>query len=301
MNISDDQLSNWTKPWFNNEEDRAERTKETVKKAVDNHPKLKNLSIRVFAKGSYPNNTNVRKNSDIDIAVEFKQLVRLSYAEGVVFSDTELSEYEGISENQLKSYLGEALNAEFEETVDHSGNKVFKIRGSDKIMDADIIPCTTFRHYYSKDPESYQQGIQLILDNPDGAEHSNYPDQHLENGVDKNTSTMKRFKSVVRILKNVNNYLVKSDGSINYPSFMIECLAYNVSNSVYNGDNTWRDIILRGCEDVLAYLKIEEHNHSESGRWLEVNKCKYLFHSDQIWTRSDAKQFVKNIYNLLDN
>ena len=67
MTISDDQLSSWTKPWFNNEEERAEKTKELVKSAVDIH--LKDLNIRVFAKGSYPNNTNVRKDSDIDIAV----------------------------------------------------------------------------------------------------------------------------------------------------------------------------------------------------------------------------------------
>jgi hypothetical protein len=34
MKISDDQLANWTKPWFENEEEKAETTKELVKNAI---------------------------------------------------------------------------------------------------------------------------------------------------------------------------------------------------------------------------------------------------------------------------
>jgi len=48
MKINDDQLSTWTKHWFDNQKERAEETKETVKAAVDNH--LSDLGIRVFAK-----------------------------------------------------------------------------------------------------------------------------------------------------------------------------------------------------------------------------------------------------------
>lgn len=300
MTISDDQLSSWTKPWFNNEEERAEKTKELVKSAVDIH--LKDLNIRVFAKGSYPNNTNVRKDSDIDIAVELRSLINLDYVNAVSLSDIGLSQYSGISELDFKFRLKLALESEFgKNVVDSSGNKVFKIRGSNKILDADVIPCTTYRYYLSNDPQNFRQGIQLILNNPDGKRHFNYPDQHLQSGIDKNTSTMKRFKNTVRILKNINNYLFENSHLISYPSFMIESMAYNINSSIYTANDNWRDIILRICENSWNYLKINEGNYVDSNRWLEANGYKYLFHQDQKWNRDDAKQFVINVYGLLKN
>lgn len=299
MKISDDQLLTWTKPWFNNQEERAEETRATVQSAVDNH--LSDLGIRVFAKGSYPNNTNVRHDSDIDIAIELEDMINLDYANGVGFSNTGLSSYAGIAENEFKLRLQKALEAEFGKgVVDSSGNKVYKIRGSSKMLNADIIPCTTYRFYYASDPSSFRQGIQLILNKPDGIRHFNYPDQHYQKGVDKNSSTMKRFKSVARILKNVNGYLSENNGSSVFPSFMIESLAFNVSSSIYTGNNTWRDIVLRACEEALGYLKVDECNFPEITRWREVNGCKYLFHEYQNWTKDDAKQFINDAYNLLD-
>lgn len=299
MKISDDQLSTWTKPWFDNQEERAEETKETVKTAVDNH--LSDLGIRVFAKGSYPNNTNVRHDSDIDIAVELEDMINLDYANGVGFSNTGLGGYTGVSESQFKLRLQRALESEFgKNVVDSTGNKVFRIRGSNKILDADIIPCTTYRFYYASSPSSYNQGIQLILNEPDGIRHFNYPDQHLKNGVSKNTSTMKRYKSTARILKNTNSYLSDTNGGTVFPSFMIESLTYNVSDSIFTSNNTWRDIILRGCEEIWEYLKADEFNLPESSRWTETNGHKFLFHKYQNWNKDQAKQFVQAAYNLLN-
>lgn len=300
MKISDDQLSNWTKPWFDNQEERADKTQETVKSAVENH--LSDLDIRVFAKGSFPNNTNVRYDSDIDIAVELQDKINLDYANGIGFSHTGLSNYTGISESEFKLRLQKALEIEFgKHVVDSSGNKVFRIRGSDKILDADIIPCTTYRYYYGFTPTDYNQGIQLILNNPDGIRHFNYPDQHLENGVNKNISTMKRFKSTARILKNANSHLYESDSARLYPSYMIESLAYNISNHIYTGNDTWREILLHGCEEIWSYLQNDEYTLHEFSRWREVNNCKYLFHEHQNWTKNDAKQFIQSAYNLLAN
>lgn len=300
MKISDDQLSNWTKPWFDNQEERAEKVKETVKSAVEIH--LRDLPIRVFAKGSYPNNTNVRNDSDIDVAVELESMINLDYANGVGFSNTGLTGYTGISESEFKLRLQKAVETEFgKNVVDSSGNKVFRIRGSSKILDADIIPCTTHRYYYASSPTSYNQGIQLILNKPDGIKHFNYPDQHFERGVNKNTSTLKRFKNAARILKNANIYLSENNAPPVYPSYMIECLAFNVSDSIYTENSTWRDILLRGCEEIWAYLQKDEYTLPEISRWSEVSGCKYLFYEHQNWTKDHARGFTQAAYNLLSN
>ena len=294
--VSEDQLSNWTKPAFDNEAERAEATQESVKDAINNHQTLKNLSIRVFPKGSYANNTNVRHDSDIDIAVEFQEMINLSYDSGVSFSDTGLSPYTGISEQVFKSHLRSALISEFGDKVDTSGNKVFKIRGSDKILNADVIPCTTFRLYHS--PTRFSQGIELILNVPDGKRHFNFPDQHQENGINKNNSTSKRFKSIVRILKNANNFMTQDGKDPRYHSFMIESLAYNLPTNTYLYNEPWRDLLNQLCVDAWQYLKLDEPS-SENGRWFEANDIKFLFHPNQRWSRPDAKQFILDVYNLI--
>jgi hypothetical protein len=297
MKISDDQLANWTKPWFENEEEKAETTKELVKSAIDKHPILKNLHIRVFAKGSYPNNTNVRHDSDIDIAVELKEMIQLEYAPGINFSNTGLSSYEGISELDFKSHVISALSTEFGDNADSTGNKIIKIRGSDKILDADIIPCTTYQYHY---PNGHFEGIQLILNISDGKIHANYPDQHLKNGTDKNVATSRRYKNIVRILKNAENYLVENENMTDYHSYMIESLAFNVLNSTYLEKGTWRGIIEDLCIEAWTYLEVNEPE-SENLRWVEVNNHKFLFHDHQKWTREDAKNFIMSIYNLIKN
>jgi tRNA nucleotidyltransferase (CCA-adding enzyme) len=66
----EDKLSGWTGPSSETEQDKQERTERMIRQAVDNHPAFKNCSPSVFAKGSYANNTNVKLDSGVDIAVQ---------------------------------------------------------------------------------------------------------------------------------------------------------------------------------------------------------------------------------------
>jgi hypothetical protein len=295
MSIDENTLSNWTKPGFQNEEEMAENTRKAVQGAINKNSVLKNINIRVFPKGSYANNTNVRRDSDIDIAVMLKDIIRTKYPEGITNEDTGLVTYTGIPILELKKHLQTALENEFGSfNVDSSGNKIFSIRGSDKILNADVIPCTNYRYYYNA--KKYREGIELILNNSQNERFINYPDQHHDNGVTKNLSTQKRYKSIVRILKNIRNSQLESK---NYPSFMIESLVFNINDLVFSGEyNGWKDIIEQVCMDSLQYLDLEEPSISER-RWMEVNKYKYLFDKSQKWTREDAQQFILDVYNLL--
>src|SRR6476646_11651670 len=69
--ISEEQLSKWTQPAFGNEDARRENTEKVIGDAIRGNDFLAKLSIDVYAKGSYANNTNVRRDSDVDIAVEW--------------------------------------------------------------------------------------------------------------------------------------------------------------------------------------------------------------------------------------
>lgn len=294
MGINNDDLSNWTKPAFNNEEELAKNTKNSINSAIQNSPKLKLLNISVFPKGSYANNTNVRRDSDIDIAVRLNSLISIDYDEGLSHSDTGLSPYTGISKSDFKNELYSALINEFgSSNVSNSGNKVFQIRKSDKLMNTDIIPSTIYRRYFQAN--NYIEGIQLIPDNITINRVNNFPEQHYEYGVEKNKDTKLRYKGIVRIIKNIRNNLLANN---DYPSFLIESLAYNMPNSIYTDNDTWVDMLKYMCENALDYLSKEESPNS-SERWTEVNKYKFLFHSNQKWDRDDAKELIGDLQTEL--
>ena len=66
----ENKLAGWTGPSSNTEQDKQDRTERMIRQAIDSHAAFNNCSLKVYAKGSYANNTNVRSDSDVDIAVE---------------------------------------------------------------------------------------------------------------------------------------------------------------------------------------------------------------------------------------
>ncbi len=296
MKVSDDQLAAWTRPAFGNEEKLAADTEAAIRRAINNHPVLAPMNIRILPKGSFKNNTNVRRDSDIDVAIVNQGLISLHFHSGATFAHSGLSPYTGISTSDFKAAVGQAMRSEFGNgNVDGSGNKVFRLRGSDRIINADIIPSS---RYWYMSPTHHVEGIELILDRPDGNRHFNYPDQHLDNGVAKNNRTGRRYKRTVRIIKNLENRLV-ADGIIGeFPSFLIECLAYNVPDGVYSDNKTWRQIVM----DALVYMWGYANNTAEPAdhlRWLEVSHQKYLFGSHQRWSKKDVTNFVETAFEVV--
>lgn len=296
MRASDDQLAGWTKPAFGNEEKLAADTESAIRHAINKHPTLAAMNLRILPKGSFKNNTNVRRDSDIDVAIVNQGHIALDFHSGATFAHSGLTPYQGISSTDFKAAVGQAMRNEFgTSSVDGSGNKVFRLRGSDRVIDADIIPST---RYWHMGPTHHVEGIQLILDQPDGKRHFNYPDQHFNNGVAKNNRTGRRYKRTVRILKNIKNKLV-ADGIItDFPSFLIECLAYNVPDHIYNNYTTWRDIVANACVYIWGHASsIPEPIGAD--RWFEINHQKYLFGNHQRWTRQDVKLFIEHTYGVI--
>jgi hypothetical protein len=302
LRASDDQLTSWTKPAFDNEEQRAADTEQRIRDAVVNDTILKNLPVRVFAKGSSKNNTNVRRHSDIDIAVEYTGMIQTDFAQGLDFSHSGLIPYSQsalahVTLPVFKQSVGRALVGAFgNSVVDATGNKVFKIRGSSKIFPADVVPCTTY-HFYDE-PRSPRRGIELILNQPNGIRHFNYPKQHEINGISKNNATGKRYKSIVRILKNTNEHLKANGIKENYASHMIESLAYNVENSVYLIGAPWRPLVQNVLLAMFSYLTDPEPTNPNL-RWTEANGHKWLFYPGQTWDRQHAINFTVNAWGVI--
>src|SRR5665648_567183 len=71
----EEKLAGWTGPSSSTEQDKQERTERMIREAVAAHDAFKGSAYNIYAKGSYANNTNVRSDSDVDIAIECTEVM----------------------------------------------------------------------------------------------------------------------------------------------------------------------------------------------------------------------------------
>lgn len=286
-------FKNWTGPSSATEEEKQLRTERMVREAIDNHEPFAGCDLKIYAKGSYANNTNVKADSDVDIAVQCGEAQYWGEATPGAHPNASGS-YKGIwTPEKLRLELGRALEAKFPGQVDCSGSTAFRVNSSTARVEADVVPCFDYRYYFSA--SSYRDGAKVFK--KDSSSLVNWPDQQLANGRRKNVETTNFYKQGVRIVKRIENAMVTAKVHREVPSFFLECLVYNCPNPVFMR-STWTEVI----RDALVYMWTNlqgEEPVSTADRWLEVSECKYLFHSSQAWSRADGRDFVKAAWNYL--
>ncbi|KQT33263.1 nucleotidyltransferase [Methylophilus sp. Leaf414] len=283
----EEKLSSWTGPSSDSERDKQDRTERMVREAINTHTPFENCSLNVFAKGSYANNTNVRSDSDVDIAVECTDVQY--WEESEKGNHEPGNPYEGIwTPAKLRAELLAAMVAKFPGQVDSSGSTAIQINSSISRVNADVVPCFSFR--YDMKYES-RNGTKIFK--KDGSSIVNYPVQQLENGIAKNNATNYAFKKGVRLLKRIENAMAADGTFRELPSFFMECLAYNCPNHVFS-HSTWTYCLRAMLSHIWSNLQGDEPSE---GRWLEVNECFFLFHPGQKWNRADGREFAIAAWN----
>ena len=218
-------------------------THQSIRIALDRHSWPNGMNYNAYLQGSYPNYTNIRGNSDVDLVIE---------SSSVFYSN--LNEYEkqqlGIGRGSygyrnfrnevvkaLKSYYGASL-------VDDSGQKSIKIAASNNRLVADAVPCITYRHY--RNLSVVAAGITFWT-RSSGQQVINFPKIHLQNGSDKNRRTNNFYKPSVRMFKNARERILANNSSLqgNYPSYFVECFLYNVLDSCFgnSSSSTYCDVV----------------------------------------------------------
>jgi hypothetical protein len=227
----------------------------------------------------------------VDIAVECEEAFYWDEAQTGLHTHT--SSYTGPwTPEKLRSELGAALNAKFPRQVDATGTTAFKIHSGSARVDADVVPCFSYRYYMSS---GYREGTQIFTTT--GNRIVNYPSQQLENGKAKNERTAHRFKKAVRILKRAENAMFTAGVHRAVPSYFIECLGYNCPDHIF-ATNTWTETIRGMLLHIWNGLQGEEPA-DQNLRWLEVSECLYLFPPRQKWTRADGREFAEAAWNYL--
>jgi hypothetical protein len=278
------------------EQTKCENAERAVRKAIAASTKLASKTIDTFTQGSYANRTNVRQDSDVDICVLYA---------GAFFPDYSLSQ--GLSGSVLgftdatykyadfKNDVEAALVSYFGKASVTRGNKAFDVHQNSYRIDADVVPAFEHRRLLGT-PERHwsESGTQIISD--DGSRIINWPRQNYANGVQKNDATGRRFKAVTRIIKRLRNEMADEgyDDAEPIPSYLIECLVWNVPNEHLACDTLTADV-----RNALAHLWNETRTDETCGEWGEINELKYLFRSAQPCSRIQVNSFLQAAWDYI--
>ncbi|MCW8128399.1 nucleotidyltransferase [Microbulbifer halophilus] len=288
-------FSAWSQGPSKTEQEKVENAERQIRQAIQASPKLQNRDITVFAQGSYRNRVNVRRDSDVDIGVLCFDTFFPAYPDDNVkailkerFSDGEYTY------SQFKNELEEALVNRFGREAVSRGSKSFDVKENTYRVESDVAAFFEHRRYTST--TSYLSGVEMIPDDLTPPRVRNWPEQHYSNGVAKNDATNRRYKRVVRILKNLSNEMA-SQGiapAKEAPSFLVECLVFNASNVRFNY-SSFKPMI----REVLAELFNNTLSDEACSEWGEVSELKYLFRTSQPWTRESAHAFLSDAWDYI--
>jgi hypothetical protein len=296
-------LRSWVKRPSNNEDTKRDKTEEEIKAALRASIALSSVRYKVYAKGSYANNTNVRLDYDVDIAIECTDF--FYYSKDGVGPDVRKA---AAVEAATKPYKGGYTNLDFKTDVEQAlvdyygasavtrGNMAMRVREKKTTLPADVVPCFEYHRVYDVDSYGrplYYKGTRVYKDS--GGYVHNWPEQQRVNGIAKNNATGRRYKRMVRALKRLENELVTRGTIDELPSFFMECLVYNVPDSYLSSSDSY----VTSMRGVLAVIFNETLSEERCKEWLEVSKRKVLFHRTQSWTCSQAHELAECAWNYI--
>ena len=232
MPIPEATLSQWaTQP----PSQASMRTHKIIRQALSTARWPSAVTFDTYLQGSYRNDTNIQRDSDVDIVVELAS----------TFTHNARSLPANISGRILSSFVPASyhldafhrdilvvLRQAFGEHAVTPSNKAIRVNADAQRLPADVIVCQTYRLY--DETARYECGIQFETQR-DRRAIVNFPKQHYQNGVSKQESTRSCYKRTVRMLKVARSHLVSAgilDSSM-APSYCIECLLYNVPSSLF--------------------------------------------------------------------
>lgn len=289
----EDKFRTWAQSPSQSETQRLENTERAIRAAIQASPKLKQRNIKIFTQGSYRNRTNVRRESDIDVGVLCYDTFFFENPPNTTRETFGIQpatyEYE-----QFKNEVGEALVSYFGASAVTRGNKAFDIKETRSQVEADVTPFFEHRRYEVNG--RYLSGVELRPDNGMPSKVINWPEQHYENGNEKNSRTGRRYRALARILKSLRNEMHDNNVAAAAPimGFLNECLVWNVPNGNF-GHTTYGDDL----RSALVYLYENTQADDKCNEWGEVSELKYLFRPTQKWTRQQAHDFVLGAWHYV--
>ena len=145
-------LRNSIGPASATEQEDRDRSEKRIRDAIMADKRLAS-NVRVFVKGSYANKTNVRRDSDVDIAVEWTSwayITRVNDAEKYSWQQLGVTLTVGPSPSEYRQWISDALVIAFGgAAVDVTGKTAITVTKSSTTLDADVVPSFRLKRYTS--------------------------------------------------------------------------------------------------------------------------------------------------------
>jgi hypothetical protein len=185
-----------------------------LREDLSRSPLLDPRTYEIFGQGSRVNNTHLDHTSDIDLVL---MLTTPFAGDG----------WERFRDDVL-AVLGESHTVRM-------GRRCLNVDDPDSLFGemVDVLVATEHRWYPVPGSGHYEQGV--FFRDQEGRPIVNFPKQHRRNGDAKDLRTGGRFKHAVRTAKRARR-LAESEHMIADgagPSYLIECLLFNVPDRVY--------------------------------------------------------------------
>ncbi len=294
MSVSENQLKIWAKAPSESEETKCQNAVNSITNAI--RAKFGN-QVTIFLQGSYKNRTNIKLDSDVDIVVRhdgfyFPDINWLSDQDKDIYKASFVSS--NYTYSQFKTDIQRILESQFGQLEVLRKNKCIKVNGNSYRVNADVIPCFVHNRYSNPTTIS-AKGIELISDSNDRV--CSFPDQHYENGVQKNSETRQMFKPIVRILKRTRNELAEQ-GEIEIekmPSFFLESLVWNVLPHTHFHKNTYKEAALTVSSAIWGDMR----DTSKSNNYAEVSNLMWLFKGQNKRIPQHAFEFIDKTWDFI--
>ena len=252
-----------------------------IREALAAHKGLSQFKYEVFLQGSYKNDTNLGRDSDVDVVVRLSSKLKPPVAALTGERLQENGSHRFVHQ-QWKSFRDEALKAlraRFEKAAE-SGRKTLKVPKGKIPADADLVVTV-----------SHKVGIGFYLSDERRWVVS-FPQQRHDRGLKKEKAANNRFKRTVRMFKAARNRLVEKKAlkKEDAPSYFIECLLYNVPNGMFKQE------LAPTYTGILSWLKTAKLKDFQC----QNGQVPLFGRGREQWTVQKAQAFTKALQGLWD-
>lgn len=252
-------------------------------------------NFSIFLQGSYGNNTNVYRDSDVDIVMCLNDTY---YSDTAALEAAAKGNYDRAFRlatygyNEFRADVISWLQRSYSEAAVVAGKKAVFVKGNGSRRDVDILVCAQYRRYRNASngiDAQYDEGVCFWSE---GRQVSNFPKQHAQNCTTKQGITNQWFKPTVRVYKNMRNRMI-DDGCIAEgvaPSYFIEGMLWNVPVDRFGTNyqdsfvNTFNWVLgvdkskLACANDLFWLVRDNAHNC-----WSTASLQNYLAATRQYW------------------
>ena len=236
MAIPESQLETWS---HQGSVAQSAQTYEILRNALnDSASPFYSKDFTIFLQGSYGNDTNIYRDSDVDVVIRLNQTyysdtswlnpgAKENYDRAFSRATYDYGDFKADVMTWLRKQFGDDMKI---------GKKAIFIAARGNRRDTDVLVCARHRRYRAASigvDDSYDEGI--VFWSSDGIETVNYPKQHSENCTTKHQNSGQQFKRTVRIYKNMRNRMIE-DKYITAglaPSYFIEGMLWNVPANLF--------------------------------------------------------------------